>query len=169
MFICLCYLSAHWIYTEVSKKSLLGSLQFNFVSNNSKSQNTAKKSIKYHNLSLFYLPSSILLVDNIKYNFTFQKPASYIFSVHPHSHMEYTGPYHLLLRSSRCIGGKENGEPLPASVSYQQCCVSSAGETTGKLSGPSDPFLVETQEHWWRGNADTKTEMVVVRYALNTW
>jgi len=55
-----------------------------------------------------------------------------------------TSPYHLLPRPSRCIGGKENGELMlvPASGFHQRRYVSSAVEPKGKLSGPSDPFLV---------------------------
>lgn len=45
-----------------------------------------------------------------------QKPASHSSSVQLHLHLRFVSLYHLLLRPSKCVDAKENGEPKPMPV-----------------------------------------------------
>lgn len=58
----------------------------------------------------FYLPSSSLL----------QKPTSHLSNVQPHLYLRYASLYHALLRPSRRVGAKEDGEHTPMPVSRFQ-------------------------------------------------
>lgn len=118
-----CSLNLHWAHNNSNnnKSSWVFAIQLEAITDQDK---TALENLCIKHYQLIYLPSSILLLDNRKYNFTLQnQPAT----------MAYTSPYQVLLDLVCQIHRQQRERGAHISVLLWFSPV--------ELSGPSGPCL----------------------------